>query len=478
MKGLWVNVALTWLLADRVSGLGLGSLLGYEFVTDVEQHARISLDVAEMSDQLKAFVDRAEDNSTLGELDMVEAQETYTNGNHSSKGGGVLRTLQGFSTKVFDKATGLGDRDGKAYLAELFLFTEYFNSTTYGDEYTLEMLSNKEAKWTSNVARRQLALKTVQYQIVWMYVLYELAASLKKCFDGNTAGSILNWEEGLAFYAGVDVSISAPTSGQMLWTFANKRCSPFKTCEDNGVAQANTKAIAAFSKGAEMIQAGKCSAASDQMDVVRKQMQIALLQGIVYYGAIKSTSMHKANQKDFAEAWAFARGMLPFLNASDPVATDSLANALRFDPSLNTSNVYYDGPAAVYQGVYAALDDLCISCAEIGVANLAGGAPDCTTNFTKLEQGCSSALLGKPQEEKTEDTPVNVGLIVGLIVAALVIVAGLIFAMKYMKKMEKADEAARQARLNKTADEVDETGSGTSGAGAGGVDAQSSLQKV
>jgi hypothetical protein len=149
-----------------------GENIPYKFSANVEEHARISLDVSLISDQLDECI-------SLDSCDAAFA--TYQFGNHSSKGD-TLRTLQGFSTAIQNKTDALSD--GESFLPDLYQFVEYFDDL-YGDVYVKDMMTSS----STGVSRKKLVLKTIQYQIVWMYVLYEMAAALDKCGKGNLKGA-------------------------------------------------------------------------------------------------------------------------------------------------------------------------------------------------------------------------------------------------------------------------------------------------
>lgn len=305
MKNLaawWCGAA--WALAARGAAGAGAALAGYVPANDVLQHSRIDLDLSDLDALLLAA--RWDDAGAL-----------YAGGRYSDKGQGKLRNLRAFSTDLEAKAKPLSPP-----LADFELFRSYYGRGDYADAFVQQELAQAgNSSLTGNVtldtvARRELVIKAVQLQGVAMYVLYELAAAISKC-SAKAAGASLNWDEGAAFYVG---SLSAapgasPTTGFSFYAFSNKRCIAFGTCGPDKVSVANRRAITAFSRGLALVAQGRCADAALQMAVVRKQLQVALLQGVLLYTQKASLG---GTLKDRAEAWAMTRGLLPWLNSSSP----------------------------------------------------------------------------------------------------------------------------------------------------------------
>jgi hypothetical protein len=415
----------------------------YVAANDVEQHARIELDVALIDDQVAAAI-AAKSGSEV--IPYAAAKDTYENGNFSSKGGDpvVYRTLQGFSTGVKGKADGFGDN---SLFPDIYTFVEYFSSDTYADDYVQDMLSGTGTASTGldDAARDQYVVKTIQYQNVWMYVLYEMAAAISKCENGIDGSK--NWDEAVAFYTGVESGPSnGYTSGKLLWTFANKRCGNVGACDADGLADTNKNAFKAFTTGLSAIQEENCPLAKVRYVEVRKQMQIAMLRGVIQYSFQKSAP-GAGNSKNYAEAWAFSRAILPYLDKADSSKTAALVDAVKYEGSTTQPpTAAVDRSAAtdsVFDAVFAALNSMCISCEELGT-NVIPGAKQCTTDQSALQAGCDS--LGFQLETEPEDE-VDIGLVVGLGVASFILIIGVSVAMWYVNKKADAENKSSGSKV-------------------------------
>jgi hypothetical protein len=425
----FISIAIAGLLLQKsTNGLVIGE--SYNTANDVEQHARIELDVALIDQQVFDAMQARVGNEVIA---FTAAKDTYENGNFSSKGAGVYRTLQGFSTAVKGKADGIG---GASVFPDIYTFATYFGSDKYADEYVQDMLNGTgpASSGLDDAARDQYVVKTIQYQNVWMYVLYEMAAAISKC-EASVDGS-KNWDEAVAFYTGSESGPSnGYTSGKLLWTFANKRCGNVGKCDSNNLADTNKAAFEAFERGLAAIQASECSAARVEYAQVRKQMQIAMLRGVIQYSFQKSAPT-VGNSKNYAEAWAFARAVLPYLAEADQTKAEALVDAVKYEGSTAAPPTATGGSAVdpVFDGVFAALPSMCISCEELGT-NVIANAKQCTTNDETLKAGCDALGLGAVEDDES----VDIGLVVGLSVTAFILVIGISLAMWYVNKNASAE---------------------------------------
>lgn len=432
-----VSAVFGWAEAASITLAG-----AYKSAEDVTQHARISLDVAEMSEEVKAG-------------SWSKALETYQVGGNSKKSATENRTLEGFSTAVKDSTEKIG---GQSTLPDLYKFIDYFGgSPTYSDDYIKQMIHGHGAGGNlSDVAREQYVIKTIQYQSVYMYILYEMAKAIHLCGQGPTPNGQKNWDEAVAFYAGIDVGPSVSCGkesnyvcGSLFWTFANKRCGKFGGCDADGLADTNKAAFDAFNRGLENIQSGNCLGAAAEYMTVRKQMQIALLRGVIDYGTQKSSDN---NPKNWAEAWAFARAVLPYLNDTDANTHAAFVSALKYEGNDTETGAHLGAVGPVYDLVYSSLDSMCISCYELGVSELAN-AQLCETNSESLQQGCDQLGLSAPTLPAEEKEPLDLGLIIGLSVAALTMIIALVAVMYWINKKEAANEARRNDKVRSAASE-------------------------
>lgn len=401
-------------------------LLAYNRTENVEEHAAIDKDVAEISDCLKNDEKKDEDI-------YEEARYIYENGKNSKKTDTIYRNLQAFSTGLGAKVTNT-----TISLPDFHLFKAYYNgSSAYADNFINHALNGTGfAEKMDSSARKQLAIKGIQYQSISMYTLYEFAASIAKCKDNDSAiqaKSLKNWDEGHAFYVGSLADEKSPTTGQLFWTFANKRCGNSKTCEENGIAKANVGAISAMARGKVNIANNACDEAQFEMNMVRKYMQVALLQGVLEYTnkTLIKASGNSYPYKELSEAVAFLKGVVPYINEVNETSAKILEsqlelNGLNYNVQLQYSNVS--------SAIYSVVDELCIHCDELGTTDTA-----CSNNMTYLKEKCEDMYfrydMPKNELDNVEDnSEVNVGLIVGLSIAAALVIAAIVGLMVYMGK--------------------------------------------
>ena len=87
------------------------------------------------------------------------------------------------------------------------MYAKYWgNDYSYADKFVTAALDRTAPfQAADDVARKELAVKGVQYQVVWMYVVHELEDAISDCegstITDNDAG-VHAWDEGWAFYAG------------------------------------------------------------------------------------------------------------------------------------------------------------------------------------------------------------------------------------------------------------------------------------
>mmetsp|Transcript_17534 Transcript_17534/g.50170 ORF Transcript_17534/g.50170 Transcript_17534/m.50170 type:complete len:543 (-) Transcript_17534:80-1708(-) len=453
-------------LATPAQALELG---WYTTRHDVAQHARIDLDVKDIS-------------SLVGEERWDNATEIYQEGKYSSKTTS-LRNLQSFSLDIKSKAESIQtDKSNEQILAEFYLFEGYWGADDYANTFVLDALQDMgQFDGLDAAARSQLAKKGVQYQVVNMYMLYELAKGLFLCFEGADDDGTLNWDEGAAFFIGSLLEgkpdLTQGQSGQLQYTLASKRASSFGTTDEsrNGpAANANAAAIDAFTKGLQALSDGNCEEASGQYKIIRKQMQIALVQGMLQYS-------HKSQGDDsaaLAEGWAFTAAIMPFLHEADAAN----ARIIRDNMEINSTQFRHGDRDAVFKSAFAILPNLCISCAELGV-NAFIEANDienleCTVDQDALNAGCDAYL--KPAEKAKKDVPV--GTIVGLVIAGLVVL-GIIFAGMHCINKKADDKPSPNVESGNTSGVPPSTGAATGTAGQDGTAQpakveQSSLNQV
>merc|ERR1719498_2342190 len=130
-------------------------------------------------------------------------------------------------------------------------------------------------------------MKVAQYTSLHMYIIYELKDAVHDCNSGdinNNDAGVMALDEGYAFYAGSllgGVEFKYPqTSGKSMYTLADKRCSNFGKCTQEGGSIVNIKVMKAFNDAQTALKAGKCDEADTHVDEITRLMNIPLMQGL------------------------------------------------------------------------------------------------------------------------------------------------------------------------------------------------------
>lgn len=423
----------------------------------VEQHLRIDLDIKEM-------------NSAMKNEDYQTATSRYQDGKNSIKD--PLRRIQGFSEALEGKINGGYFAVDTEYNVGDILKNWHKNDTLFGDKFVQEGLLNGALEAG---ARRQISVKGAQYQVVMPYVLYELYKAQKLCLEDTKAEK--NWDEGAAFYAGslmVDAdSQSDRQSGTLHMTLAAKRAGAFDTFStvgtDEKVATANYEAFKAFVYGRNAISEGNCAEAQQAINTVRKNMIIALVQGTLQY-AVKG-SAPGASQTTKAEAWAFAAAALPYINVANSTSADIVLDEMNYfneetisGNGTNTVNasVLQNKATPVFNAIFAALPDMCITCSEIGVLNAGGKGdsteilPSCPPSAETLSAACqqqyrSFAFENQNTEactqEEAEIPPAFYGAVAALVAGLMIMVATADYFRRKAQNMASNDATVVQHKV-------------------------------
>ena len=198
------------------------------------------------------------------------------------------------------------------------------------------------------------------------------------------------WDESYAFYAGSLEGVDGSGSGKLLHALAEKRCTNFATCADgtSGGALANVHALEAFTTGQGCAASKDVSCMTHSLSQIVEQMTIPVLQGMLRYAykADPATPGVAIRPKEWAEGAAFARAVLPQLDACDSATATMVA--ANFD--LAADSPMKDGYMAVLTAVEACYSHMGITCAEVGALDESGAGvgdgkwPICTDAYATL----------------------------------------------------------------------------------------------
>jgi hypothetical protein len=388
-----------------MSGVTFAMIAGYLPATNVVPHAKVDLDMKEISDAVASsnsfnfaqakFVYQNGGGGLCTQADIdaggagnpCTGQTTNDAKGNSVKGSGAIRTLQGFAT------SGAAKMSTEKWWN---VYKNYWGDDNYADTYAMAALDGTGVMaGKSNVLRAELVKKGIAYQTVWMYVLHEFEDAIMDCLAGdlfnNDASSSAGdsphaWDEGWAFYAGSLEGTDGAGKGQMIHQLAEKRCADFGTCCDGttGPAKANGRALQKARKGRNKILSGDCFTVAKDFDAIVDQMTVPLIQGMLKYAfkADPANSLGSCGDgtcdKEWAEGWAFAAAVLPRLH----YCSYEVADLVRGNLDTASAAPMKDGFALLKTHVESTYPCLGITCADVGAfqtsAGVYAGAEACT----------------------------------------------------------------------------------------------------
>jgi hypothetical protein len=136
------------------------------------------------------------------------------------------------------------------------------------------------------------------------------------------------------------------------------------TVADVKRTKVNEKVLRHFVVGQGLLAVGKCAEARGRLDAIAQQMAVPLIQGTLRYAYRLNASLSGANQKkEWAEAWAFARGILPQVHACSP----AVAALVRGNLDLAaTSPMALKSFAQMKQALESVYGCMGLTCADVG----------------------------------------------------------------------------------------------------------------
>jgi hypothetical protein len=328
------------------------------------------------------------------------------------------RTLQGFSTEAQAKMHECTNCPYETYEK----FYQYYGVFDYANQWVLAAFdgdSTSFANGNANFAaydfegRSEAIKKGTAYMSVWMYVIREMEDALDDCKEKCTIENcnddpVHAWDEAVAFYTGSLEGTEGSGDGVFLHQLADKRCANFRTCGDlgdeiEGVSHVNIEIFRHFTAGLSKVLRGECSSARTDKERIEQLMAVPLIQGALRYAYITEKELD-AGEKAEAEGATFAAAVLPLVHACNEEAAQTIYNNLRTNQG-GTANF-----AEVKQSFESVYDCMNVRCEDVG-----GLYDDTTGSYMD-----GAAPCGFSGSEK------NVGLIVGLCIGGILLVAVLI----------------------------------------------------
>jgi hypothetical protein len=279
-----------------------GALGGYQPVSDVGEHAKISADLCDIEARL-----------TAAPVDFTAARAVYRDGKHSAEGDG-RRTLGKFALESRSSEDTLGHYE--RYLGRAWLDVFVDGALTGAGPFAGE----------APAVRRVAAEVGMRDQIVVAWALHELDAAVEKAKNSSyvkKTGAPHNWDEVWAYYHG-----------------EKPLCGPYATADARGKdfgkgTAVNEAILAAMQKGLEAMKAKNASDVAKARDEVFRQITITYVRAAIK--AVNELDAALARGKpDEArlrqvEGWASFRVIEPLVAAANTTAARAVTGL--FDPA-------------------------------------------------------------------------------------------------------------------------------------------------
>jgi len=326
-------------------------------------------------------------------------------------------------------------------------FIRYYESDKYADDIIRKALDPNDEKFSqaSDEQRREVVVKTMQYLVVYMASLQEMYQAIADCGDPD-AGKILDaeeaWDRAAAFLIG---SLEGPADGGneeglSFYRLALKRCEQFGTCAPEGRPSWNDEFNSLLYTGRASVQGRACGELRKTVREIETLLRVPLIQGTLRYALANVQLPQNSEDKGLGEGYAFSRSVLPLVEDSN---RDS-ANTIAENMDLQFERVpVHDGVGAVFSAFARAYGNMNVNCEDVGKA----GSYD----------ACSGATSpGGPNET-------NVGMIVGIVVGVLALVAIAVFLVLFERKKKKKAAEGEPSFVRSTRGELNHTSDRMSG---------------
>ncbi|MEW6475976.1 MAG: FEA1-related lipoprotein [Actinomycetota bacterium] len=275
-----------------------GPIGGYQPVSDVAQHARLSLDVCE--------IHRLLDSSPV---DFAAVAAIYRQGRFSDEKEGVKRTLGRFAGEARSSEDTLGRY-------ERYLGGGWLNA------FVGDAIDGVGAfAGAPEAVRRQAVRIGVRDQILVAWVLHELDAAVEKAAKGSftkKSGAPHNWDEVWAYYHG-----------------EKPECAPFATAnahgEDFGVGTLiNRRLLLTMKDGLQALLGKSALGARTARDDVMRDLTVSYVQAVIKSAAEIDTALARGQADEArirqAEGWAYYRVIEPLVARANTTAARRVAD--------------------------------------------------------------------------------------------------------------------------------------------------------
>jgi hypothetical protein len=310
-----------------------GALGGYQPVSDVAQHARMSLDVCEINRLLDARP-----------VDFAGVAAVYRQGRFSDESEGAKRTLGKFAS---------GSRQAEDTLGryERYLGAGWLNA------FVGDAIDGVGAfAGASEAVRREAVRIGVRDQIMVAWAIHELDAAVDKAAKGSftkKSGAPHNWDEAWAYLHG-----------------EKPECSPFATAQRSeqelGVGTLISRRLLLFSKdGLKALVDKKALAVRSARDQIVRDITISYMQSAIWAASKIDAALAQGNADEArvrqAEGWAYYRVIEPLIAKGNTTSAATVAGV--FDLATKPAAGSAAKVAAALSTAYGPLE---ISAADVG----------------------------------------------------------------------------------------------------------------
>jgi hypothetical protein len=409
-------------------GLQATTYLTYTTTSDVQEEALVDLDVLALGAQLAINTVEGLDNALI----------IYEDGRSSDTSlSAPAYTLQSLSSITIDSSSATSMIEVHQLYQDYYGVADYANQWILGafkdDDSTASTFTNGRMDFSllTDIEAQGVAIETaVVVMSIWMTVVQHVYEAIDRCNYVDTAASLNNWDQAVAFYTGS--TVTEPTihdQGALLYSLAQTHCKTFGTCHPvSGMAKVNTAVYADFNVGKENLLAGKCLEAKANAESILRWMQVPLIQGTL----ASVYTMDLANddrQTTRAQGAAYGAAILPLLDKCNANYTALVYRDMDLAmSSLGSFEVVKDALESQY-------GCLRVTCADVGgIVDLANPG-----KYIKDAEPCGYAAVDDDEDEEQDNLKsanndntasssnsssknnVDVGLAVGLLVALAVV---------------------------------------------------------
>jgi hypothetical protein len=298
---------------------------GYQPVSDVRQHARMSVDVCAVNALLDAKP-----------IDFAAIRIIYRDGRHSPESNGSLRAFGKFA---------------RAPRSSEYLLSRYEKHLGPGwiDAFATAAIDGTGAfAGEADLVRRQGVQKAVRDQVLVAWAFHELDAAVDKASKGDFAtetGAPHNWDEVRAYYHG-----------------EKPECAPVATADERGRefgtgGAVNARILAALQEGLRALQAKNGAGAATARDEVVRNITITYIQSAIKYSAMLDAAVGGGKLGDAriyqAEGWAYFRVIEPLIAEVTPEVARTVAGifSLSSPPAQGSGDKVARALAEVYNAL-------------------------------------------------------------------------------------------------------------------------------